>query len=724
VTGVAAGSCTIAANQAGNANYGAAAQQTQIFSIGSTAGRYSKIANNGSTLSDSAVLGSGPGDWACTRDNQTGLTWEIKTTDGGLRDTSKLFRNYDDVGVAQKGVGQFPTQADILAASNSIGFAKAVNASALCSYDQWRLPSSDELGSLIDSYYSPMINPSHFPNTLANSYMWTSTAHSTDPAKGWVLYFNDGVSYLGERKNSYYVRLVRTSQALATHELAIATSGTGSGTVASDVSGINCSASAGAASGTCVAAFSRGSTVTLIATAASGSTFSGWSGDCTGTEACTVTLNGPRKLTASFRQRPFVATTNSVITPTSATISTRIAFNPGDVGKQGFVFVTAWMPFSGLGSLALSNARSGDPSVTSTLDAPYAGERHAELQVAQTSLSKTESSSYVLVQLTASGWQLVVNGQLIPYASGVLGDLLAAQTLLTNANPSALQGTQFCLGYGTSAEEMIASGRMLPVASISDPNPTGSTSTGSCNVAASTPASTYTGLWWNQNESGWGVSVTQRDSTAVVAWYTYDSGAQPSWFIISSCMMAGAGCTGDLYSVTGGTRLGTPWNGSGKTVSKVGSGTFAFSDNNTGTLNYTVNGAGGSKALTRLVYAEGSSKPAIDYSSLWWNESESGWGITITQQYGMIVAVIYTYDTVGKPTWYIASSCPIMETRCFGDLYQVTGGKAPVVPWSGANPAVKKVGSVNFEFNDSNVGTIKYTINGVAGTKAITRLLF
>jgi len=45
----------------------------------STKGRdYTKIANDGSVLPASATLGPNPGDWACTRDNVTGLVWEVK----------------------------------------------------------------------------------------------------------------------------------------------------------------------------------------------------------------------------------------------------------------------------------------------------------------------------------------------------------------------------------------------------------------------------------------------------------------------------------------------------------------------------------------------------------------------------------------------------------------------------------------------------------------------
>ncbi len=44
--------------------------------------------------------------------------------------------------------------------------------------------------------------------------------------------------------------------------------------------------------------------MTLTATPAAGSTFTGWSGACTGTGACDVTLNGGASVTASFSRIP------------------------------------------------------------------------------------------------------------------------------------------------------------------------------------------------------------------------------------------------------------------------------------------------------------------------------------------------------------------------------------------------------------------------------------
>jgi phospholipase C len=76
-------------------------------------------------------------------------------------------------------------------------------------------------------------------------------------------------------------------------QLTVKDTGAGSGTVASSPSGINCGS-------TCTASFPSGSAVTLTATAASNSTFTGWSGACTGTAACTVTLSADTSVTANF----------------------------------------------------------------------------------------------------------------------------------------------------------------------------------------------------------------------------------------------------------------------------------------------------------------------------------------------------------------------------------------------------------------------------------------
>ena len=78
-----------------------------------------------------------------------------------------------------------------------------------------------------------------------------------------------------------------------TFALSVTKAGTGAGTVTSSPAGINCGT-------TCSANYASGTSVTLTAAAASGSTFAGWSGACTGTGACTVSMTAARAVTATF----------------------------------------------------------------------------------------------------------------------------------------------------------------------------------------------------------------------------------------------------------------------------------------------------------------------------------------------------------------------------------------------------------------------------------------
>ena len=79
----------------------------------------------------------------------------------------------------------------------------------------------------------------------------------------------------------------------STFLLSVTRSGSGSGTVASSPTGINCGSS-------CTANFASGTSVTLSAAAASGSTFAGWSGACSGTSTCALSMTAARNVTATF----------------------------------------------------------------------------------------------------------------------------------------------------------------------------------------------------------------------------------------------------------------------------------------------------------------------------------------------------------------------------------------------------------------------------------------
>jgi large repetitive protein len=77
-------------------------------------------------------------------------------------------------------------------------------------------------------------------------------------------------------------------------QLTVTKSGAGSGTVTSSPAGIDCGA-------TCSEEFVAGTLVTLTAVADAGSAFDGWTGACSGTSTCTVTLDADASVSAAFK---------------------------------------------------------------------------------------------------------------------------------------------------------------------------------------------------------------------------------------------------------------------------------------------------------------------------------------------------------------------------------------------------------------------------------------
>ncbi|MCB1767041.1 MAG: DUF4214 domain-containing protein, partial [Candidatus Competibacteraceae bacterium] len=78
-----------------------------------------------------------------------------------------------------------------------------------------------------------------------------------------------------------------------THALTVTTTGTGTGTVSSNPAGINCGSD-------CSQSYPEGASVTLTANPDSNSTFAGWSGACSGSGTCVVTMDAAKNVTATF----------------------------------------------------------------------------------------------------------------------------------------------------------------------------------------------------------------------------------------------------------------------------------------------------------------------------------------------------------------------------------------------------------------------------------------
>lgn len=148
--------------------------------------------------------------------------------------------------------------------------------------------------------------------------------------------------------------------------------------------------------------------------------------------------------------------------------------------------------------------------------------------------------------------------------------------------------------------------------------------------------------------------------------------------------------------------------------------------------------------------------PAFNFTDMWWNPAESGWGISVVQkvpQGGTIdtlYAIWYVYDPrtldATNPGGYAALWLPMSNGRWItSTTYQlsiyVTKGTNFTQAWNPSDLSIPQtpIGTATFNWTDANNGTFTYSIQaqtGVAstdprfglpamsGTKTITRQVF
>ncbi|MDO9111584.1 MAG: DUF1566 domain-containing protein [Desulfatirhabdiaceae bacterium] len=167
---------------------------------------YTKLDVSGNALSDSAA------SWSMVKDNVTGLIWEVKTNKNGVKnysdphDADNTYSWYDRNPGSSGGYAGTPEKG-----KDTEAFINALNAAQFGGYSDWRLPTLQELNSIVNydiSSPGPTINATYFPNTQSSFY-WTSTPSPGYDYRAWVVGFDDGYGHNYGKYGQYYVRAVR-----------------------------------------------------------------------------------------------------------------------------------------------------------------------------------------------------------------------------------------------------------------------------------------------------------------------------------------------------------------------------------------------------------------------------------------------------------------------------------------------------------------------------------
>ncbi len=154
-----------------------------LFCIGLSftlsANAFYKINSTGSELPADAA------QWLCVEDKSSGLTWEVKQLSG--------LQNHQFVATW----------------ATTQTYINMINNAELCSFDDWRLPTANELKALSAHKGSnSLINPEYFP--LANDHwFWTDSKISSLSNKAWVVRSKFGLLDTKDIQEKHHIRLVR-----------------------------------------------------------------------------------------------------------------------------------------------------------------------------------------------------------------------------------------------------------------------------------------------------------------------------------------------------------------------------------------------------------------------------------------------------------------------------------------------------------------------------------
>jgi hypothetical protein len=224
--------------------------------------------------------------------------------------------------------------------------------------------------------------------------------------------------------------------------------GTGSGSVSSTPAGISCP-------GTCSARYAGGTVVTLTATAASGASFTGWSGACTGTGSCSVTMSAAKSVTATFNLvggSPLVTLSPASLTFAGQVLGTTsaaktVTLTNSGTGALTIISLTASGDFGGTHNCPLSPSSlapntSCSMNLTFTPSAP--GSIAGEITIADNAAGFPH-----LVNLAGSGLTPIsLAPTSLAFGTVLVGTTSAAKTITLTNNLS----TALTIGFSASAD--------------------------------------------------------------------------------------------------------------------------------------------------------------------------------------------------------------------------------------------------------------------------------
>jgi hypothetical protein len=149
-------------------------------------------------------------EWSCVLDEDSSLIWEVKNDEEGIQYKMSTYTWFD--GKTGEESGKYSRNCFWGKGCNTNAYVDAINKQHLCSFDDWRLPSRNELETLVNYYGESdiLVDLRFFPNTQSTTY-WTSVSLPNSPSLAYEVPFFIGGSIVRDKSIDTHTRLVRSA---------------------------------------------------------------------------------------------------------------------------------------------------------------------------------------------------------------------------------------------------------------------------------------------------------------------------------------------------------------------------------------------------------------------------------------------------------------------------------------------------------------------------------
>ena len=122
-------------------------------------------------------------------------------------------------------------------------------------------------------------------------------------------------------------------------------------------------------------------------------------------------------------------------------------------------------------------------------------------------------------------------------------------------------------------------------------------------------------------------------------------------------------------------------------------------------------------------------RPLADYTGLWWNPQQSGWGLSLHQSpLHAVFGAFFVYNANGQPEWYTLQAGQWVDSVTWrGTIYRTTGPSFAGRDYDPRLVLVQAAGSATLDFRIQGSdprARFTYTIGNTAVTTPIQRMGF